>query len=106
MEGNAKYLALVRERIRQFSDALAVHFPSWAPHLALIELPGEVDCMPVDRRRVTDLLEFERPEAPPDDELDDQLEFEWPSSARLEDPPMTTRVTNPERKMVSRRKAS
>ena len=48
-------------------DALAVYFPGWAPDLALIELPGDVGCVPVPRRRVTDLLEFQGSEAQLDD---------------------------------------
>ena len=60
--------------------------------------------MPVERRRVTDLVEFDAPEEVAVDER--QLEFEWPLSARLEAPPMTARVMNAEKKPVSRRRAS
>ena len=98
------YLELVREYLHRFRDALAVDLPPDDPDRALIELP-DVGWVQVPRRRVTDLLEFQRTEPPPCvDER--QLEFEWSSSARLEDPPMTIRITNPERKLVSRRKAS
>ena len=99
-----QYLELVREHLHRFREALAVHFPEGAPHLALIELP-DVGCVPVPRRQVTDLLEFQRTEeVVVADER--QLEFEWPLSARLEAPPMTARVMNAEKKPVSRRRAS
>lgn len=57
-----QYLELVHEHLHRFRYAFAVYFPDWASHLALIEIPGNVDYMPVDRRRVTDLLEFQRTE--------------------------------------------
>jgi hypothetical protein len=97
-----QYLELVREHLHRFRDALAVFFPGGAPDLVLIELPGAVDYMPVPRRQVTDLLEFERLE---EVRRDDQLEFEWPLGDGLDPPPMT-RVMNPERKRVLRQKAS
>lgn len=99
------YLDLVREHRHRFHEALAVVFPRDAPDLALIELPGG-GCVPVRRRWVTDLLEFQRTEEGPcvDERQLDLLS--WREVVRLEDPPMTTRITNPERKMVSRRKAS
>lgn len=100
-----QYLELVREHLHRFREALAVHFPEGAPHLALIELP-DVGCVPIPRRQVTDLLEFQRTEEVVVVVDERQLEFEWPSSHGLDPPAMTLRIKNPERKMVSRRRAS
>lgn len=109
-EGNvsAQYLELVREHLHRFRDALAVYFPGWAPDLALIELPGDVGCVPVPRRRVTDLLEFQGSEAQLDDGDggdEDPPDGDDRDEGLLDDPPMT-RVVNPEWKRCSPRKVS
>ena len=59
-----QYLELVCEHLHRFRDALAVHLPPDDPDRALIELP-DVGWVQVPRRRVTDLLEFQRTEPPP-----------------------------------------